>query len=112
MTASKMAPLMLCRTILILTLITGAVFSRANIFWSKKAGIIRNGLGQAFSKEIKDENKPSLHKEENKQFNNREYPLLPFSTIVRSNVFKRNEMTKRKSKSEDGLETEAAGILI
>ena len=50
-----------------------------------------------------DEIKPSLHKDENKQFNNREYPLLPFSTIVRSNVFKRKEMTKAKSKSEEKL---------
>ena len=60
-------------------------------------------LGQALSKEFEDEIKPSLHMEENKQFNNREYPLLPFSTIVRSNVFKRNEMTKEKSKSEEKL---------
>ena len=96
MTASKMAPLMLYRTILVLTIITGAVHSRANIFWSKKAGGIMKSLGQ-------DEIKPSLHREENKQFKNREYPLLPFSTIVRSNVFKRNEMTKRKSKSEEIL---------
>ena len=50
-----------------------------------------------------DEIKPYLHREENKQFINREYPLLPFSTIVRSNVFKRNEMTKEKSKSEEKL---------
>ena len=101
MTASTMSPRMLYRKILVLTLITEAVHSRPNIYWSKRAGGIMQK--QAFSKEIEDEIKPSLHREENKRFNNRKYQLLPFSTIVRSNLFKRNEMTKGKSKSEEKL---------
>ena len=71
-----------------------------NSWWSKRAERIRQRLGQRLGQ---DDIKPSLHREENKRFNIREYPLLPFSTIVRSNVLKRNEMTKGKSKSEDKL---------
>ena len=96
MSPTNMDTLMLHRTILILALITGAVHSKANIYWSKGAGVIRQGpgqyQGQQFSKETEAKIKPSLQMEETKRFDieTRDYPL---STIVRNKEFKRRETT-------------------
>jgi hypothetical protein len=73
MTTSNMVTLMLHGTLLVLTLITGAVQSKG----------IGQGLGQYPGW---DEN-----------------PLFPFSTIIRMKEFKRKEMTDEKSKSEEVL---------
>ena len=65
MSPTNMDTLMLHRTILILTLITGAVHS--NVYWSKRAGGIRQGpgqyQGQEFSIETEAEIKPSIQME-------------------------------------------------
>ena len=104
MSPTNMDTLMLHRTILILTLITGAVHSKENTYWSKRAGGIKQGpgqyQGQEFSKETEAKIKPFLQMEENKRFDieTRDYPL---STIVRNKGFKRNEMSVEKSKTEE-----------
>ena len=94
-----MDPLMLYRTILVLTLITGAVHS--NIYWSKRAG----GIGKVLSNRIQDKINQSLKKEENKRFNkeHRENRLPAFSTTIRSKELEQNEMTIEKSRSEEIL---------
>ena len=103
MTTSNMFTLMLHGTILVLTLITGAVHSKGNTHWSN--GGIRKGLGQYQGQEVlKDiEIKPSIHREDNKRFNReyREPRLFPFSTIVQMNEFKRNELSADDSKSNE-----------
>ena len=75
-----MDPLMLYRTILVLTLITGAVHS--NIYWSKRAG----GIGKVLSNRIEDKIKQSLKMEENKRFSkeHRENQLPAFPTAIQS----------------------------
>ena len=93
-----MFSLMLLRIILVLTLITRAVNSGPNIYWSKRSGDHRPGEYQGNKVFAGDENKPnqSLQREGNKTFAKqyREFPLFPFSTIVRSKMFRRNEVTE------------------
>jgi hypothetical protein len=90
-----MFSLMLHTTIFLFTLITGAVNSGPNTYWSKRSGEIRQtGIQeQEVSTEIGD--KTNLHQEENKRQNNnyRGFPLLPFSTIVGNKVFSRDKIT-------------------
>lgn len=81
-----MSPLILHRTILLLTLIKGAVISKPNIYWSKRAGGIGREPGQyqgeELSIQIEDIIKPFLQMKENKRFNKEymENPLPAFST--------------------------------
>ena len=90
MTTSNMATLMLHGTIVVLTLITGAIHSKGNTYWSKRG--IRQGLGQY----------PGLD----------ENPLFPFSTIIRMKEFKRKEMNAGYSKSEEVLYLHFLSVFI
>ena len=94
MSASRMFSLMPYRTIFVLTIITGAVNSGPNTYWSKRSGELRPGKyqGQEVSTEIGDKPDQSLHQEENKRFsrNYRGFPPFPLSTIVPSKVYSRN----------------------
>ena len=94
-----MEPLMLYRTILVLTLITGAVHSKANIYWSKRAG----GIGKVLSNRIEDKIKQSLKMEENKRFSkeHKENQLPAFSTTIESKELEHNKMTIEKSRFEE-----------
>ena len=96
-----MDPLMLYRTILVLTLITGAVHSKANIYWSKRAG----GIGKVLSNRIEDKIKQSLNMKENKRFNkeDRENQLPALSTTIRSKELEQNEKSIEKSRFEEIL---------
>ena len=81
MTTSNMVTLMLHGTILVLTLITGAVHSMENTYWSN--GRMRQELGQY---QVQDENKRF-----DKEY--RETPVFQFSTIIQMKEFKRHKMT-------------------
>ena len=87
MSASNMFSLKLHRTIFLFTLITGAVLTMPNTYWSKRSG----ELGQT---KIEDIPNPSVHLEENKRHykNDRGFPLFPFSTIVANKVLIKNEI--------------------
>ena len=92
MSASNMFSLMLHTTIFVFTLITGAVNSGAN-----RSGelIPREYQGKEVSTEIEDKPNQSIHQEENKRQNKnyRGFPLIPFLTIVRNKLLRRNEIT-------------------
>ena len=75
MSASAMFSLMSCRTIFVFTIITEAVNSLTNTYWSKRS-------------EIGDKPNQSLRQEENKRYSRNYRGFLPFpmSTTVLSKV--------------------------
>ena len=94
MSSSKMSPLMLHRTIIIFTLVTGIVHSlakdRPNTFWSKRAEdpsftnpTEEEGITQTFYT-------PRDTKRSNK--NLEQYDYYPFSTIIRTLKIQRDNI--------------------
>jgi hypothetical protein len=74
------------RTIFAFTIITEAVNSLPNTYWSKRSGELRPGQyqGEEDSTDSEDKTNHSLHIEENKIFGRKykRFPLFPFSTMV------------------------------
>ena len=97
MSASRMVSLIPHRTIFVFTIITGAVNSLPNTYWSKRSGALipRQYQGREVSTEIGDKPDQSLHQEYKKRYirNYRGFPPFPFSTIVQSKVYSRNGIT-------------------